>query len=139
MRTIFARDGTFGISLGLGAVAMVAATAVAAAMFPDVPARLAVVALGVAAYAAAAEDLRAVLSTAAVGYLLFVGFLVNRHGELAWTGTTSVRDVAVFALAVGVGLVWRWIRTIRAEAARDDELNELLGNTEPMKKETHDG
>jgi hypothetical protein len=139
MRTVLARGDSFGISLGLGAVSMVAATAVAAAMFPGVPARLAVVALWVAAYAAAVEDLWAVLSTAAVGYLLFDGFLVNRHGELAWTGTTSVRDVAVLALAVGVGLVWRWIRAVKADAARDDELHELLGDTESIKKETHDG
>ena len=139
MRTVSAREDSFGITVGFGALVMVAATVVAAAMFPEVPARLVVVALAVGAYAAAVEDLWAGLVTAAVGYLLFDGFLVNRHGELAWAGTTSVRHVAVLAFAVGVGLVWRWIRAVRAEAAQDDELSELLGISESIKKETHDG
>jgi len=77
------------------------------------------------------------LAVAGLGYLLFIGFLVNRYGELTWDGTTSAWYLTVFALAIGLGLSRRWIRALRAEAARTAELEVLINNTESRKKESH--
>lgn len=114
----------FGIDLAFGAVAMVAAVAVAAP-FPGIPARLAVVSLAVGVFTALVDDARAGAPIAVLGYLLFNGFLVNRFGDLTWSGTTSGWQVAAFAAAVGLGLGWQWLRRARARAAFAAELAEL--------------
>jgi len=73
--------------------------------------------LAVVAAAAVLTDVRASLTTAGLGYLLFNGFLVNRFGGLSWDGTAWPMHLAGFAAAVGFGLGLRRIRAARAEAA----------------------
>lgn len=127
----------FGINLAAGAGAMMASALVAPALFPDLPARLVVVALAVGGFAALVDDVRAGLVTGGLGYLLFDGFLVNRYGELSWTGTTSMWHVSVFVLAVGLGLAWRSVRRLRTRAALDAELDDLINLDSKKKKESH--
>jgi hypothetical protein len=95
------------------------------------------VVLAVGGFAALADDVRAGLAAGGLGYLLFDGFLVNRYGELTWTGRTSVWHLAAFALALTLGLGWRRLRTVRARAAVDAELNALLDAVESNEKEPH--
>jgi hypothetical protein len=119
----------FGINLAAGAVAMIAAAFVAI-LFPEVNARLAVVAVVVGGYAAAVADSRASLATAGIGFLIFDGFLLNRLGELTWNGKTSVWHLIIFALAVGFGLARRRVRAIRADLALASEAAGLARTTD---------
>jgi hypothetical protein len=130
----------FGVAVGIGAAAMIAAAEVAAVLFPpsDGWARLAVVSIAAGGYAVIAADARASVVTAGLGYLLFTGFLMNRYGELTWGGTTSLRQLIVFAAAIGIGAGLRWIRTVMADLAREQELNELVA-THTNDKESHGG
>lgn len=131
----------FGVNLAVGAAAMVAATAAAALLFPAAgeSARLVVVCLAVGGYAALVADTRASLATAALGFLLFDGFLVNRDGELSWDGRTTSWHLVAFVLATGLGLGQRWIRHARADLAVDEELNEIVENIDTRMKESHGG
>jgi hypothetical protein len=45
-----------------------------------------------------------------IGYLLYVGFLVNRYGELSWDSGTAVGDAVVFLFAYALGVGQRWVR-----------------------------
>jgi hypothetical protein len=125
--------------VGLGAGTLVAACVAAAVLFPPTqPApRLIVMAVAVVGYTAAADDPRAALATGVLGCLLFDGFLVNQYGELAWNREISMTYLSVFAMAVGVGLGWRWAGHLRVRAAVDAELADLLG-TESTKEESDD-
>jgi hypothetical protein len=116
---------------------VVAAAVIAAAGFDDIPARLAVMASAVAGCTAAMADTGAGVAVAALAYLLFNGFLVNQHGELTWDGTASVWHLAVFTLAIGLGLIWRYICYIRARAAMAVELVELINTQISDDKESH--
>jgi hypothetical protein len=109
----------FGVNLAIGAVYMVGASAAAAALLPDVPGRLVLVALAAGGFTAVVHDPRACLATGALGYLLFDGFLENRYGVLAWDGTTDMRYLMIFALALGLGAGRRWLIRVRAVVARD--------------------
>ncbi|MGK5738041.1 hypothetical protein [Micromonospora sp. URMC 103] len=101
------RDGgtPTGIGVATGAVLVVGATLLAAALFPpgDLPARVTVVAIGVGGYAALVPGLRALAGVTLLAVGCFVGFLVNRFGELtgasgeAWAYTPAL----VFAGALG--------------------------------------
>lgn len=127
----------FGIAVAGGAVAMAAATMLAALLFPaGAPGGLVLVALAVGWYGAAVADTRASLVTAALGFLLFDGFFANRYGELTWEGTTSLWHLTVFVLAVGIGLGQRWIWHACDSHVMDDEIVE---DTETRMKETHGG
>ncbi len=129
MRRVSARDDAgrtpFGINLAAGAVAMIVA-AFGAVLFPDVNARLAVVAVVVAGYAGAVADTGATFATAGIGYLLFNGFLVNGLGELTWNGMTSLWHLIVFAVAAGLGVAQRWVRSARTDLALADEVARLV-------------
>lgn len=131
----------FGINVAIGAALMVGSTMVAAVLFSmgEVSARLVVVAIAVGAYAAAVADVRASLATAALGYLLFTGFLVNQYGDLAWDGASSGWHLLVLALPAGLSLASRWIRAAKAEITRAEDLNEIFGNTDSREKEPHVG
>lgn len=128
----------FGINVAAGAGVVVASVAVAPVLFPEPAARLLVVVIAVGGFAALADDIRAGLAAGGLGYLLFDGFLVNRYGELTWTGTTSVWHLVAFALALALGLGWRGLRSIRARVAADAELNALLDTIESDEKASHD-
>lgn len=128
----------FGIDLATGAVVMVG-VAFVAVLFRDVDARLAAVALAVGGHAAAAATARASFAVAAIGYLIFDGFLVNRLGELTWDGMTGFLRLFVFVLAVGLGLGLRRVRAILADLALAREAAGLAGTgatrESPKKKE----
>jgi hypothetical protein len=126
----------FGINLAAGAAAMVVATAVTSAASAEASARLAVTAVAVAGYAAGVADARAGVAVAGMAYLLFDGFLVNRHGELTWGGATSVRHLAIFASAVGLGLLPRLIHYVMVRAALIAELEDMAEITISNDKES---
>jgi hypothetical protein len=111
----------FGINVGIGAVVVVAAS-MAAAVFPAVGVRLAVVAVSVAGYAAVVCDVGAAFAVAGLGYLLFNGFLVNRLGELTWDGTASLWHASALLLAILLGTGVRWVRAVRADLLLAEEV-----------------
>ncbi len=94
-----------GISLGAGAVA-VAAVAMLAALLPavDVWARLDVMALLVAGFAAVTGDQIALGGVVLMVWLVSNGFFENRLGELSWHGSTDLGFVMVLVVAAAVGL-----------------------------------
>jgi hypothetical protein len=87
---------------------MVAVTMLTAA-FTDqaTPQRMLVMAIGVALAVALPTDWRHGLLLAVTGYLLYVGFLVNRFGELTWHGRDIRWELAGFALAALIGRLGR--------------------------------
>lgn len=120
-----------------GTTIVTAAAAFAAVGFPDVPARLVVMALAVAGYVAMVADTRANAAVTTVAYLLFDGFLVNKHGELSWDGTTSMSHLAVFVVAVGLGLARRSIHYARHRGAPAAELDYITNILSSNDKESH--
>ena len=132
-------DGDHGpFGLAAGAAAMVAATLAAAALFPpdQVPARLIVVAAAAGVCAAVLTPARIVVAVTGLGYLLSTGFLVNSYGQLTWDGLMGHGHLFVLAAATVIGLGYRRIRVVQADAAFDDELRELLASAGPA---TDDG
>jgi hypothetical protein len=115
-----------GINIAAGSAVVTATAALAAAVSPNVPTRLLVMALAVAVYTVVVADTCASGAVAALAYLLFDGFLVNRHGELTWDGTTSTWYLTAFVVAAGPGLARRWVRYARVRAALVAELDELV-------------
>jgi hypothetical protein len=94
--------------LGYASGGMVAVT-VLTAMFtqPGSPQRLLVMALAAGVAVALMPDWRQGLLLALIGYLLYVGFLVNQEGELTWHGRHPWVEVGIFALTVSSGLLGR--------------------------------
>jgi hypothetical protein len=113
----------FGIELGAGA-ALVVSASFAAALFPTVDARLVVMAVAVGG-CASRLDARAGFAVGGLAYLVFDGFLLNGLGELTWDGTTGLWHLAVFTLAVVVGLGQQWVRTAQADRALSKEIDEM--------------
>ncbi len=117
------RDGDrtpMGISLGAGAVA-VAAVAMLAALLPavDVWARLDVMALLVAGFAAVTGDQVALGGVALMVWLVSNGFFENRLGVLSWHGSTDLGFAMVLVIAAAVGLaVGRALRLMYAWQTR---------------------
>jgi hypothetical protein len=118
------------LDLAVGATAMVVATALAAALFPDAQtvARLAVMAAAIGGCAALLTRALPAVAVAAIGFLLHVGFLVNERGELTWDGLAALWELLMIAVATGAGLLCRWVRKAGAEAAVDAELREMLNS-----------
>jgi hypothetical protein len=92
--------------------------------------------LTVSGYAIVIADTGASVVVAGMAYLLFDGFLVNRHGELTWGGATSVRHLAIFVSAVGLGLLPRLIHYVRVRAALIAELDDMAEITISNDKES---
>ncbi|MFI6761502.1 hypothetical protein ACIBF5_20430 [Micromonospora sp. NPDC050417] len=95
----------FGIRIGGGAALVVAATCLAAALFPaSAPlARLLVVMVAVAGFALVVPGLRASLVVGLLGFLCFSGFLLDRYGELHWHGVRSAGYLLLLVVAVLLG------------------------------------
>jgi hypothetical protein len=109
-----------GIHLGIGTGAMIVAAVVAAAFTdPATVQRLLVMALAVGLGAALIRDWRYSVALAAIGYLLYLGFLVNNYGELTWHGSSSLWDLTIFIMAYLLGLAQRWIRSEVRPQERD--------------------
>lgn len=73
-------------------------------------ARLLVVALAISFGAALIRDRRYSAALGVIGYLLYVGFLVNQYAELSWHGRSSVWGLSVCAFGYWIGLGQRWLR-----------------------------
>ncbi|MEU5562599.1 hypothetical protein [Micromonospora musae] len=103
-----------GIGVATGAVLVVGATLLAAALFPsgELPGRLAVVALTVGGYAALVPGLRALAGVTVLAVACFVGFLVNRFGELTGVSAQVWAYSAVIGFAALLGTGCRWARTL---------------------------
>lgn len=104
--------GGFGFPFGvlLATTVTVLAVAAGATTHPD----LAVVALaGTTATVAAVSTLRATLGTAAVAWALHAGFVLGRHGELAFTAHATLDAIVLCATAVFAFIVATAIRVIR--------------------------
>ena len=98
-----------GISATMGAVVVVIASFVAAAVpGADPGLRLALVAAAVGGVALATPDPPALGVVLIVAFGLLNGFLVNRLGDLSWHGAADVRRLAVLVLAAACGLVLGW-------------------------------
>jgi hypothetical protein len=113
------RDRTpTGIEVGIAGAAVVSAVALAAAM----PAaagdwRLAPVMAALFAVAARTVSLPGLGLVVLIGYFLVDGFLVNRFGQVTWTGTPDAYRLLMVVAAVAAGLMlggWlRWRRRQR--------------------------
>src|SRR5690242_5605852 len=87
-----------GINTAVGAVVVV--VCIAAPPHLDaagIQARLAVLALGLVAFAASVADPVAAVVTAVVAFLLFDGFVVGHEGNLAWHGDADLVRFGVLA------------------------------------------
>lgn len=98
-------DTPSGISAAVGAlVVVVCCVAPPHLDAAGVTARLAVLALGLAAFSAAVVDVVATVATVGVAALLFDGFVLDRYGELAWHGEVDALRLAVLVGAALLGL-----------------------------------
>jgi hypothetical protein len=94
----------FGFVVGIGAVEMVVATIVAAAV--PVPAgwRFAVIAAAVFGFAAATLDHRALAVVVLIGAFLYDGFIEDRFGQLSWHGSDDLWRLMLLVIVGGFGL-----------------------------------
>lgn len=106
----------YGIHLGIGTAGMIFVVC-AVAMFTDHGSvvRLLAVAVAVGFGAALIPDWRYAAALGVIGYLLYLGFLVNQFGELSWSGRNSLADLGVFTFAFLLGLGQRWMRLPASE------------------------
>jgi hypothetical protein len=102
----------FEFGLAAGSLTMIVAALIDSAAFApdDRGDRLAVMAAAVAVFCAVA-GWRSGLPVAAVGYLLFDGFLANRYGELTWAHKAGFHAVSMIALAAALGVVVHRLRS----------------------------
>ncbi|MER7888552.1 hypothetical protein ABTX15_01875 [Micromonospora sp. NPDC094482] len=102
-----------GVSAAFGALLVVGAALLAAALFPpaEVPGRLLVVALAVGGYAAVVPDLRALAVTTVLAAATFIGFLVNQFGDLTGVSGEVCSYPAVIAFAAALGAGYRHLRS----------------------------
>jgi len=108
----------FEFGLAVGSVIMIVAALIDSAAFtPDHAGdRLAAMAAAIAVFSVVG-GWQSALPVAAVGYLLYDGFLANRYGELTWDHQTGPRAIGVIALAVALGLIVGWLRSNPYRAA----------------------
>jgi hypothetical protein len=93
-----------GILAGVGTLAVVLAAFVAAAL-PEshAVARYAVLAVTVFLFTAVTGRWGASASVAAIGFLVFEGFVVNQLGELTWSGPADATRITALIAAVVLG------------------------------------
>ncbi|HEV8529276.1 MAG TPA: hypothetical protein VGS60_17300 [Actinomycetes bacterium] len=108
----------FEFAVAAGSLTMIVAALIDSAAFPphDAGDRLMVMATAIAVFCVVA-GWQSGLPVAAVGYLLFDGFLANRYGELTWDHQTGPRAIGVIALAAAFGLAIGWLRSRSQRAA----------------------
>jgi hypothetical protein len=107
-----------GIAVAIGAVAMIVAALVAAAIPASQPGwRFGVMAVAVGLFAAISLDQRALAVIALIAYGIANGFLEDRFGQLSWHGSADIWRalllvmVGAWGLAVGEG--YRFVRDQR--------------------------
>ena len=113
-----------GLAIGAGAVALVAAAIIAAAIpSADAGWRFAVMAVAVGVFAAISLDQIALSGVAVLASLIYNGFLEDRSGQLAWHGSGDLWRllllVTVSAGGLAIGESARFVANLRASGARD--------------------
>jgi MFS family permease len=108
-----------GFNVAIGAVAVVAAAFVSAAVPVRDPGwRHVLIPLAVAGFAAVTGDQLALFGVVLLGWLVSNGFLENRSGELSWHGSSDLWLIGVLVVAAAVGLAagegYRQLRDLRA-------------------------
>ncbi|MEV4809821.1 hypothetical protein [Micromonospora avicenniae] len=100
-----------GIGVATGAVLVVGATLLAAALFSpaELSGRVAVVAIAVGGYAALVPGLRALAAVTLLAVACFIGFLVNRFGELTDVSGEVWAYAAVIGFAAVLGVGYRYL------------------------------
>ena len=105
-----------GINVAVGAVAIVVAAFVAAAIPPvDGGWRWALLAAGVGGSAALTVDGPAVAAVVGLAWLVGNGFLVDRAGELSWHGWADFYRLLVLLAAGAAGLLAAWLGRLARE------------------------
>jgi hypothetical protein len=113
-----------GLAIGAGAVGLVVAAIIAAAIpSADAGWRFAVIAVAVGLFAAISLDQLALAGVAVLAALIYNGFLEDRLGQLAWHGTNDLWRllllVTVSASGLAVGEFVRFVAHLRARRAAD--------------------
>src|SRR5262245_17062154 len=115
-----ARRGRIPFEFGIaaGSVAMIVVALIDSAAFSPhhTGDRLAAMAVAIVIFSIVGRW-QSALPVAAVGYLLYDGFLANRYGELTWDHQTGARAIGVIALAVALGLTIGRLRSSLDRAA----------------------
>lgn len=94
-----------GIRVGVGAVDVVIAGLVAAAIPAAYPGgRFAVLAAMVGLFAAVTCDEMALAFVAIIAFAVFDGFLENRFGQLSWHGSSDLWRLLLLVITAGCGL-----------------------------------
>ena len=132
-----------GLAIGAGAVGLLAAAVIAAAIpSADAGWRFAVMAIAVGLFAAISLDQLALAGVAVLAALIYNGFLEDRLGQLAWHGTNDLWRllllVTVIASGLAVGEIVRFVANLRARRAADvdavefDRADAQMYGTEPL-------
>ena len=102
----------FEFALATGSLTMIVAALIDSAAFTphDTGDRLTVMAAAIGVFCVVA-GWQSGLAVAAVGYLIFDGFLANRYGELTWDHKAGFHGVSMIALAAALGVVVHRLRS----------------------------
>jgi len=130
-----------GIAIGVGAVAVIVAALIAAAIPAGDPGwRFAVMATAVGLFAAICMDQRALAAVAVITALVTNGFLEDRAGQLTWHGSEDLWKVLLLvmvgAIGLAIGEAYRYLYRLRALWRVEFAANQ--GHVMPDNEEEHD-
>lgn len=95
-----------GINVGIGAVLIIVAAMIAAAVpATDSGWREGIVLAAVGVFAAATVDQVALAGVVALAWLVVNGFLIDRFGQLSWHGSSDLRLIMLLVLVGTAGLL----------------------------------
>ncbi len=122
--TVRTQSTPTGLAIGAGAVVLVVAAIIAAAIpSADAGWRFAIMAVAVGLFAAISLDQRALAGVAVLAALIYNGFLEDRLGQLAWHGSDDLWRllllVTVSAGGLALGESARFVANLRARSAPD--------------------
>jgi len=130
-----------GILVGIGSLAVIVAGFVASALpQADVVLRYGVLVAAVFVFAALCHSRTATTVVAAIGFLVFNGFLVNQLGELTWHGWADVTRVAALGTAAVFGRLCGDVHQSSSNGRRSARraADEPVAFEGFIKEETHD-
>lgn len=113
-----------GFAIGAGAVGLVAAAIIAAAIpVADGGWRFAVIAVSVGVFAAISLDQLALAGIVVLAFLISNGFLEDRLGQLAWHGSHDLWRISLLVIAGAGGLAIgegaRFVSNVRVRRAAE--------------------
>ena len=120
-----------GITIGFGALGIVVAALIAAAIPDAYPNwRFGVIAVAVGAFAALTLDEIALGVIAVIAFGIVNGFLEDQFGQLSWHGSEDLWRLLVLVIAsasgLAVGEAYRYVRTLRARWRTDAEVEDAM-------------